>query len=349
MEFRTRVDTSSNKLKISLSDHILLIGSCFAEHMGQRFSNYKFSCIINPYGVLYNPASIQLAIEVLLNRAEKGTPFPEEYLFCHKGYWNSWLHAGIFGASNRQECMERIERHIDQAAQTLSKARFLILTFGTNRRYVLKDTGLTVGNCHKQPAKIFYTVDDTPADITRSYRLLLKRLFRLNPHLTVLFTVSPYRYAKYGFHGNQLSKAALLLAIDALIKNKMPDCVQSECFYFEPEAHLIYFPAYEIILDELRDYRFYAEDMLHPSEQAVQYVWERFSETFFAEREQHFLNTWDSIQKDLSHRPFHPDSPEYKDFLHKIVLKLERVKENYPNLAVEKEITEIKNRIKQIN
>lgn len=345
MEFRTKVEIPVNKFSIKPSDHIMLLGSCFAEHIGKRLQTHKFQCNVNPFGVLYNPESIRLCLETLLNHLEQQTGFPPHYLFQEGGYWNSWLHTSKFAATSRENCLEHIEQQLHQAADFLMHTDYLFLTFGTNRRYEHKEYGFTVGNCHKQPAAIFQTVDDSPEAIAASYLPLLERLHRLIPHLRIVFTVSPYRYAKYGFHGNQLSKASLLLAVDKLVNNEMPSPLKKTGCSFQRTGHLVYFPAYELLLDELRDYRFYATDMLHPSEQAIDYIWERFGDAYFSPETLHFLKEWHAIENALNHRPFHPEAPEYRNFIHKIVLKIEQLREIYPNLAVENELNELKKRI----
>ncbi len=193
------------------------------------------------------------------------------------------------------------------------------ITLGTNHIYRLKETGEIVDNCRKKPQTLFseevLTVDECVDYLEKT----VEELFRRNPQVRVVVTVSPIRYAKYGFHGSQLSKATLLLAADRLV-NSHPD-------YCE------YFPAYEIVNDELRDYRFYNEDMLHPSEQTVNYLWERLVETYFSAETKTFMEEWRPIKEALGHKPFNPDSKEYKDFMSKTMLKVSQLSEKYPNFA----------------
>ena len=197
-----------------------------------------------------------------------------------------------------------------------------MLTFGTAWVYEQKHTGRIVGNCHKQPDKLFTRRLLSVEEIVVEYFDLLKMLQELNPNLKVLFTVSPIRHAKDGMHGNQISKSTLLLAIDTL-QHHYPMC------------H--YFPSYEIVLDELRDYRFYADDMLHPSPLAIRYLWERFSETFFSSETKQVIVAVQDIRRDLAHKPFHPESEAYQRFLGQIVLKIERLIGKYPYLDFQKE------------
>ena len=266
MEFRTKVSVGRAPFSIRPCCRMLFVGSCFADSMGRRFADDRFRAVVNPFGVMYNPASV--------------------------------LHT-----------VERYEGEPPEVA---------VLTLGTNHVYILKETGEIVDNCRKRPQRLFreelLTVDVCLAYLSRAVDRLLSR----NPDVRVVVTVSPIRYAKYGFHGSALSKAVLLLAADRLVA-AYPDVVE-------------YFPAYEIVNDELRDYRFYAEDMLHPSQQAVAYIWERFAEAFFSEDTRRFLEEWRPIKEALAHRPFRPDSDEYKEFLAATIRKAELLARKYPDM-----------------
>lgn len=266
MEFRTKVSVGRAPFSIRPCCRMLFVGSCFADSMGRRFADDRFRAVVNPFGVMYNPASV--------------------------------LHT-----------VERYEGEPPEVA---------VLTLGTNHVYILKETGEIVDNCRKRPQRLFreelLTVDVCLDYLSRAVETLLSR----NPDVRVVVTVSPIRYAKYGFHGSALSKAVLLLAADRLVA-AYPDVVE-------------YFPAYEIVNDELRDYRFYAEDMLHPSQQAVAYIWERFAEAFFSEDTRRFLEEWRPIKEALAHRPFRPDSDEYKGFLAATMRKAELLARKYPDM-----------------
>ena len=266
MEFRTKVSVGRAPFSIRPCCRMLFVGSCFADSMGRCFADDRFRAVVNPFGVMYNPASV--------------------------------LHT-----------VERYEGEPPEVA---------VLTLGTNHVYILKETGEIVDNCRKRPQRLFreelLTVDVCLDYLSRAVETLLSR----NPDVRVVVTVSPIRYAKYGFHGSALSKAVLLLAADRLVSD-YPDVVE-------------YFPAYEIVNDELRDYRFYAEDMLHPSQQAVAYIWERFAEAFFSEDTRRFLEEWRPIKEALAHRPFRPDSDEYKEFLAATMRKAELLARKYPDM-----------------
>ena len=261
MKFRTEVDINKPTFSIPPLERMLFVGSCFADNIGRRFKEEKFRAVVNPYGVMYNPVSVLHTVQrfVAGEEAADGSPLTEN------------------------------DRRVGVA----------VFTLGTNHVYRLIETGEIVDNCRKRPQRLFreeeLSVDQCCAALGSAVDLLRT----VNPAVRVIVTVSPIRYAKYGFHGSQLSKATLLLAADKLCREN------DNCTYF---------PAYEIVNDELRDYRFYKEDMLHPSEQAVEYIWERFSDAFFDKSAKRFLEKWRPIKEALAHRPFNPDGEEYKEF-----------------------------------
>ena len=278
MEFRTVVDVEDPGFRIEPCEEMLFVGSCFADKIGARFTDEKFRTIVNPYGVMYNPASILHTISKL-------------------------------SIINYQ----------------LSTIKTAFLTLGTNHVYILKETNEIVDNCEKRPQSLFIekelSVDECADFLQQSIDLLRQ----LNPEIRIVITVSPIRYRKYGYHGSQLSKATLLLAVDRVIK-----MFNVKCLMF----NVNYFPAYEIINDELRDYRFYAEDMLHPSAQAVEYIWQRFSEVYLSDAAKAFIKEWQPIKAALNHKPFNPDSQEYRIFMDKTMLKVAELQKKYPNFAL---------------
>lgn len=268
MQFRTQVKIPPYPFSIPPCAKMLFVGSCFAQSMGERFLAEKFRATVNPYGVMYNPASI--------------------------------LHT-----------VSRCE----------SSADFAVLTLGTNHVYRLKETDEIVDNCQKRPQSLFreevLSIDECVGFLSQAVDSLVKR----NPDIKVIITVSPIRYAKYGFHESQLSKAVLLLSA-----NEMEKRYAGKVFYF---------PAYEIVNDELRDYRFYASDMLHPSEQAVEYIWECFSASLFGADTLQFLKEWQPIREAINHRPFNPDSEAYKEFVNNTLVKVRALKQKYTDLELE--------------
>ena len=319
MNFRMPVELPENVTEIRHSERIMLFGSCFAENIGNLLRENKFRCDVNPFGVLYNPLSIVCALNQILEKKE----YTEEDLFFSDGYWHSWMHHSDFSASSSEECLARINSRLRKASDELLEADWLVMTWGTAHVYVHQETGKVVGNCHKQPDKTFRRLRQNAEAFVEECLGVLKKCRSVNPKLKVLITVSPIRHAKDGMHGNQLSKSVLLLAADELCR-RCPDC------------H--YFPSYEIMMDELRDYRFYADDMVHPSKLAVEYIWDCFSKTYFSAETLSVLQEWREIKKGIEHKPFHPESEAYRKFLSQIVLKIARIKEKLPYLEVQKEL-----------
>lgn len=271
MKFRTIVDIPKSSFSINPFARMLFVGSCFADNMGKKFTAEKFNTLVNPYGVMYNPASVYHTIQ-------------------------------------------RISFVPDYA----------ILTLGTNRVYILKESNEIVDNCRKQPQNLFREEQLSIEECVNYLSLAIDRLIELNKDIKIIVTVSPIRYAKYGFHGSQLSKATLLLASQQLLE-RYPDRVE-------------YFPAYEIVNDELRDYRFYAADMLHPTEQAVDYIWERFSETYFSQLTAEFIAEWRPLKQALAHKVLDATSNDFIKFKQSNIEKLNSIAEKYPLLDVTNEL-----------
>ena len=320
MDFRTKIELLTGLPPVIHGRRILFMGSCFAENIGKLLSESKFSIDINPFGILYNPLSIAAAWKELL----EGRNYEEEDLFFYHGCWHSPMHHGSFSASTQEETLQTINFRLQQAHRQVGKLDWIMLTFGTAYVYEQKENGRVVANCHKQPDDKFVRRRLEVEEIVACYTGLINEMQEKNPQMKWLFTVSPIRHARDGMHANQLSKSTLLLAIDRLQQ-------------LYPEK-VFYFPSYEIVLDELRDYRFYADDMLHPSLLAIQYIWERFSETFFSKETKQLIISVEDIRRDLAHKPFHPQSESYQRFLGQIVLKIERLNGKYPYLDFEKEI-----------
>ncbi len=327
--------------RFSQEDELMLMGSCFASNIGTRLLEAKFRCDVNPYGVLYNPMSVATALCEILEEQR----YEASELFYYRDCWHSPMHHGDFSTADSEETLRRINRRLEAACKRMPHISTLLITFGTAWVYEWKGkfpptleeecsiphtisgrterAGCVVANCHKLPESCFWCRRLTVEEIVERYACLLNTLWNLNPQLKVIFTVSPIRHVRDGLHANQLSKAVLLLAIERL-QEMFPDLVS-------------YFPAYELMLDELRDYRFYADDMLHPSPVAVDYIWEKFKQTCFSETALKVAEDCGKIQKALAHKPFHPNSPEYKRFLGQIVLKIDELSGKYPYLDLQKE------------
>lgn len=327
MNFRTQVEWAEKQTEIRHSERILFFGSCFAENIGNLLLENKFRCDVNPFGVLYNPMSISKALKQLMD----GKVYEESDLFFSNGEWHSWMHHSSFSDALSEKCLDRINGRLGQASASLPETDWMVMTWGTAYVYVHNELKEVVGNCHKQPDKTFSRLRLNISTIVEEYQDVLSRLKAVNPNMKFLFTVSPIRHAKDGMHGNQLSKSVLLLAIDELCRT-CPDC------------H--YFPSYEIMMDELRDYRFYADDMLHPSQLAVEYIWECFSQCYFSKETCAIIKEWEEIRKGLAHKPYAPESEGYRRFLSQIVLKIDRMKEKLPYLEVQKEMKLCESRLK---
>lgn len=319
MNFRTQVDLPKRETEIRHSDRIMLFGSCFAENIGNLLLTNKFRCDVNPFGILYNPLSVGEAIRRIL----AGKSYTTEELFCSAGRWHSFMHHGVFSGASPEECTTRINSRLERASAELPHLDWLLITWGTAWVYTLKETGAVVGNCHKQPDGLFSRRLLSVKEVVQTYAVLLEEVKKVNPEVKVMFTVSPIRHIKDGLHGNQISKSALLLAVHALQQQF---------------RHCFYFPSYEIMMDELRDYRFYADDMLHPSAVAVTYLWECFAESYFSRETFQILKEWEVIRKALSHKPFDAQSETYRNFLTQIVLKINRFKEKFPYFDLQKEL-----------
>ncbi|RHR53586.1 GSCFA domain-containing protein [Parabacteroides sp. AF17-28] len=324
MDLYTRISIPKAPFAFSYTEQTVLLGSCFAENIGKKLEENKFKTDLNPFGTLYNPSSIAEAIRMLLHPER----FTGDDLFRHEGVYHSFSHHSRFSSPSETECLENINGRLFSSAEIIRKARRMIITLGTAWVYRLRSTGKIVSNCHKLPEKMFDRQMLSVDEITAEWKSILLSLWEQNPELKILFTVSPIRHWKDGAHGNQLSKATLLLAVEQLQKD-----------FPEQTA---YFPAYEIMMDELRDYRFYADDMLHPSLQAVEYIWERFTETMLSRETQAILKEWKDIQKAINHKPFQPESEAYKHFISQTLLKMERLNEKFPYFDMTNEIAVIK-------
>lgn len=302
MDFRTIVSLPETDVRITPRTRIMTLGSCFAEHIGRRLQRcLPEDCLsINPTGVLYNSGSIYNALSAL---AQSGNDEAGALVFeAADGMWHHWQHSTKFVARSREELVAMSGEGRAEARRVFRAIDVLFITFSTDHAYYLAEgplKGTLVANCHKQPARMFYEAVIDPDEAFAQWHPLLHALHRARPELRIVFTLSPYRYAKYGMHENALSKARQMLLIDRL------------CHACDGVS---YFPAYEIITDELRDYRFYESDMLHPSQQAVDYVWERFMQWAFTDEMKIYARERGQIMRDMEHRPLNPDSPEHRAF-----------------------------------
>ena len=269
MELMTRIDIPESEWKMKTGAKVLLAGSCFADEIGEKMVRGGFEAMVNPFGTLYNPASIAASLLRSISEKEYTADSVELIQSESDGMWHSWMHHSSFSSLDVATLVERINGTTHCVADFLREADVLIVTMGTAIIYRLKETGMLVANCHKQLDSLFVRERLNAYDIVDQWEMLLQLLESVNPKLKVIFTVSPIRHKRDGYHVNQVSKGILLQGVDEIVNGKMSN---SQCFYF---------PSYEIMMDELRDYRFYADDMIHPSEKAVEYIWQRFQDTYF--------------------------------------------------------------------
>lgn len=317
-QFRILVDCIQSPEKIVYGTSFMMLGSCFAENLGVRLQQMKFNVMVNPFGIVYHPASAAYQLERIIT----GKSYTAEELKQHNELWHSFDHHGRFSHPDAGVCLEQINHGLQQAHVQLARSNCLFVSFGTAWAYRLKHTRRIVANCHKFPSSDFERIC---FDVERLYAIwskLITRLRRFNPKLKIIFTVSPVRHLRDGAHENQLSKSILLLTVNQLNHKK---------------EITGYFPAYEILLDELRDYRFYAEDMTHPDTTAINYIWQRFCESYMAEDTMQIMKTVEDIVKAAAHRPLHHTS-EYRKFADHYLKKIASLKQQMPLLDFSAEI-----------
>lgn len=318
MNLQTKITVAAPDFLIDYNSRLMMLGSCFAENMGSKFSYYKFDVDVNPCGIIYNPLSVANVLRLIV----EGKQFEKSDLREVGGKWVSLYHHGAFSSTDPDECLRRINDRLTKATGELRTLDLLVITWGTAWVYRYTRENIVVSNCHKIPSQEFERSRLSVEDIVKEYLVLIGRLREINPGLRILFTVSPIRHWKDGAHGNQLSKATLLLAIDRLR---------------EELQHVYYFPAYEIVLDELRDYRFYADDMLHMSGFTVDYIWERFLYSFISPEVLGLMNQIGRVNKGVAHRPFDPQSEEYHRLVKKMLAEIAMISRSYPMIDFSEE------------
>jgi len=304
--FRTELNLKPGELRVSHSTEGLFVGSCFSNNIGGKLQNLKFPVFINPFGVVYNPVSVKNTLEIIMDR----DLFTEKDLSFHDGQWYSFYHHSSFSNASKEACLENINSEIERSYQKLLKAKFLFITFGTSWVFEKPQTGNVVSNCHKLPAREFNRRMLSVQSIVQDYQVFLEKLKVFNPDIKVVFTVSPIRHWKDGAVGNQYSKATLIVAIQQLLSEF------SFCSYF---------PSYEILMDDLRDYRFYDEDMLHVNDTAINYIWSKFGDVFLDKKTQELNKQILKIIQAKSHRPFNPEGEQYQKFLKQQLKKIEEL------------------------
>ena len=317
--FRTIIDIPASKNKINHKNKSVFIGSCFAENIGNKFLQYKFPADLNPFGVIYNPISVKKSLEILIEKKS----FGKKDLYFHNENWFSFYHHSSFSDIEQNNCLEKINTRILSSSDFLEKADFLFITFGTSYVYELIESQQIVSNCHKLPAKHFNRYLLSVDEIVENLKELIEKLHQFNKNLKIVLTVSPVRHWKDGARENQISKSTLIIAINELMKEF---------------RQIEYFPAYEIVMDELRDYRFYDEDMFHPNATAINYLWKKFNDIYFNNRTKQLCSEINKLIQAMGHKPFNPHSENHKKFLKSHFEKTILLNKQYPFL----DLTEIR-------
>lgn len=299
---------------IDYQSKVLLIGSCFSENIGNKFTYAKFSSKQNPFGILFHPK----AIEQLITNALNEKKYTSADIFFHNERWHSFEAHSSCSAVTQDQLLQHLNERIQQTKAWIEQASHIILTLGTAWVYREIASDTVVANCHKIPQKKFLKELLSVQEIEESLAASVALIKSVNPKATILFTVSPVRHLKDGYIENQQSKAHLIAAVHQTVA---------------PRNQLHYFPSYEILMDELRDYRFYTSDMIHPNETAIQYIWERFIQTWISEKAQQTLSVVDKIQKGLAHRPFNKNSQAHQDFLQKLQENITTIQKQHPHIS----------------
>ncbi len=315
MEFRTTVKTGENRSWLHHSDSVVLLGSCFSDSVGAKMHGALFNATINPMGTLYNPMSIARAVQRLIDNE----PVAGQTLFMQGGVWNSFDFHSRYSLPDKQATIDRMNQRIAMGHDALQGAQLLTITLGTATCYRLKATGEIVANCHKVPQHEFERQMATVNEMVQVLDRMLSQLHEFNPELRIIFTVSPIRHIADGLDTNSLSKARLRVAIQDVIDRHSDYCD--------------YFPAYEIMMDDLRDYRFYASDMVHLSDVAVEYIWQAFQATYLDDRSALAVARCERVHKRLQHRPMSANRETVERFNNDTASVVRNLIKEYPYLA----------------
>jgi hypothetical protein len=313
MQFRTQIPIPKSNYPIDYNSKIMSLGSCFAVNMAEKLDYFKFQNSCNPFGILFHP----LAIEKLIDFAVSGTQFTENDIFFHNERWHCFDVHSDLSNSIKEELLASLNALIKSTNLQISESTHFIITYGTSWVYRNIESDFIVANCHKVPQKQFKKELLSVKEIEESITNTIKLIQAVNPNCKIIFTVSPVRHIKDGFVENQWSKSNMISAIHSVLNTE-------QC-----KLNTEYFTSYEIMMDELRDYRFYAEDMLHPNQVAIDYIWKRFKETTISETAFAVMDEVEVIQKSLSHKPFNPDSESHLKFESKVREKITKLENQY--------------------
>lgn len=314
MQFRTVIPITKYDFPIDYQSKILSLGSCFAENMSEKFEYFKFQNTVNPFGIIFNAVSL----EKIITRCIQNHFYTENDIFFHNDSWHCFeVHSELSNA-NKEVFLKNLNQLIESTSQQIAQSTHLIITLGTSWVYRNTATNEIVANCHKVPQKQFTKELLSVETIEQSLQSIISLITSVNPNAKFIFTVSPVRHIKDGFIENNLSKSHLFTAIHKIINYQL--------------SIVNYFPSYEIMMDELRDYRFYAEDMLHPNQTAIDYIWIKFFENYVKEEEFPIMQQVCDIQRALHHRSFNPTTEKHQQFLEKVQGKIVQIQQKFPHI-----------------
>jgi hypothetical protein len=313
MKWRTEVEIPGGTPKIRYTDAIITLGSCFADHLGSKLSYYQFPCMGNPFGVIFHP----VPMANLLRRAVEGRSFTPDDLFSTQNRWGSLQTHTSLSGNTPEEASQVLNRQLDALGKALKDSTHLVLTLGTAYGYRNLENGHLVANCHKLPGTAFERELTPVKNLMACLEEICALARSFNREMTCLFTVSPIRHLRDGLVENQRSKAHLITAVHQVVDKGLAD----------------YFPSYEIFMDELRDYRFYDRDLIHPSEQAVDFVWEQFESAWIHGDAKTVMQEVDAIRRGLAHRPIHQDSAAHREFRETLAIRVKRLQEKHPYMS----------------
>jgi hypothetical protein len=318
MDFHLSFPIKPFESKLNYKQKLLFVGSCFAENIGELMQQSKFDTVLNSHGIIYNPQSISIAIQ----RYISNELYTEGDLFYANECWNSWEHHSRFSHPNKETCLAELNTQLNTAHHQLKQADWLFITLGSSFIYKHIESNQLVGNCHKVPQQQFEKLFLNSLDVIAEYKILIEKLKDFNPKLKIVFTVSPVRYVRDGVVENNLSKAHLLATVHQLVNDY---------------SNLYYFPAYELVIDDLRDYRFYKADMVHPNQQAIDYVFQKLKEALFDSETIDAFEKVNDILRASAHRPFNNDSEEFKKFKSTYLKRCKELQEKNPTIDLKKE------------
>ncbi|MCT7904646.1 GSCFA family [Candidatus Ornithobacterium hominis] len=330
MQLFTEVSCKTPPFQLSHRDKILLMGSCFSTEVGEKLQKSKFPVLVNPFGTLFHP----WAVETALSRIYTLQFYTENEIFHYQDLYFSWDHSTLFSRPKLTETLTNINEKLEIAHEHTQQSHAFVFTLGTAWVYELKKAKITVGNCHKVPSSQFHKFLMSPAEIFKALKNCVEICLDLNPEAKIIFTISPVRHWRDGAHDNQLSKSSLFLGLEKVLEDY-------------PQA-VYYFPSYEIILDELRDYRYFKSDLLHPNETAINFVWEKFSHLFFSSETLNLNQKVETLNQAMAHRPRNPNTLAHRKFLYDTLKKAEKLSINFPKGSFDEEIKILKEKIHHV-